>query len=418
MALPGPQGGAPPDDAFERNFEMLSEALQASEPAAPPGPPAGERPGTLPGVPGLAAPPVAGSEPQMASGGSPPLSAPAPGGPAAGAPAAGPPAPAGIAPAGAPPAPPAPASGPVRAPGPGPPGGGKKRGPGRPSKTPAPPSIPYHGVASTPAFPQDILEVCSSVPLAWKSLFQFFDRLKVEQIFLQADQAGIQIYTVDGSEKLRIRANIEGKRLNHYYCSQRVALNINHAHLSKIFSNISRNFHLLQLFYQRDDPSNLTISLTDVTLNKSHFFPVRVSPVTPESWWGELDRQFDGRDESQVVWTVPTHAFKKSHEIATQTATSVKVELVGGGCLNYKYIGNGAKEFSEVYSNSDKIKLQTRLEPGEVFMTSYSAAAGKTLSSSIPADSVTVYCTAGQPLLFVSEEENVGIGIMAVLAPT
>jgi hypothetical protein len=293
-----------------------------------------------------------------------------------------------------------------------------RRGPGRPSKNPAPPKIPFRGIAPQPTYQGDVFEIASSYPLAWKSLFQFFDKLKVGQIFLSANQSGMRIFTIDGSESIKIRAEIEGKRLNHYFCGQELALNINHAHLTKIFSTISRNFHLIQFFYMLSDPSNLTISLTDVSLQKSHFFPVRVSPVIAEEWWGELDRHNAEKDSSRVIWTVPDYAFRKSHEIATQTSSTMTVELVGGGHLTYKFTGNGTKDFSEVYTDSEKIKLQTLLQPGEVFVISYNAMAGKILSSSVPADAVTIHCSESKPLLFISEEQTIGIKMMAALKPS
>lgn len=294
----------------------------------------------------------------------------------------------------------------------------KKRGPGRPSKAPPPPKLECYGIVAAPRYPGNILEVGSGQPLAFKGLVGFFEKLKVDQIHIHGTPTGLILYTADSSESLRVRAEIHGASMNHYYCGEEFWLSVNRAHVSKIFGCINKSFHRIRWIYQNSDRGVLTIILSDTTLEKDHSFPITVAAVVPNPQWTDLARLNRERDTYKLRWTVPQSVFKKCHEIATQTAVTIRVGLVHNGQLTLSYLGTGIRDFSETYKDSSKIALRSLLAPGEIFSVHYSANAGKTLSAaSPPADAVTVFCTEKKPLLFLSEDHVSGISVVTAMTP-
>lgn len=294
----------------------------------------------------------------------------------------------------------------------------KKRGPGRPSKVTPPPPLQRYGIVAKPSFAEDILELGSGQPMAFKRLFGFFDKLKVDQVLIHGTPTGLNFYTADSTELLRVRAEVQGSRMNHYYCGEEFWLSLNQAHVSKIFNCINKSFHCIRFIFRHTDHNVLMISLTDTTLGKDNYFPVTVNPAVSNPRWTELERFHGERDSYRVSWTIPQQAFKKCHEIATQTAVSIKVSLVAGGKLTLSYMGNGIQDFSETYQDSSKIKLRSLLQPGEVFAVDYSAIGGKTLSAATPAETVTIFCTEKKPLLFLSEDQEAGILVLTAMPPS
>jgi hypothetical protein len=294
----------------------------------------------------------------------------------------------------------------------------KKRGPGRPSKAGPPPKLERHGIVAQPRYQEDILELGSEQPCAFKRLFAFFDKLKACQILIQGTPTGLNFYTTDDTELLRVRAEIQGAQMNHYYCGEEFWLSLNQAHVSKIFGCINKSFHRIRFIFRHTDRNVFTISLTDTALGKDNFFPITVNPASSNPQWSELERLYRERDMYRVSWTVPRMVFKKCHEIATQTAISIKVNLVAGGQLRLSYIGNGIQNFSETYQDSSKIKLRSLLAPGEVFAIDYSAPSGMSLSGAIPADEVSIFCTEKKPILFLCEDDEAGISVLTAMPPS
>lgn len=294
----------------------------------------------------------------------------------------------------------------------------KRRGPGRPSKGPAAPRICYFGVVDTPKFPESLLELGSDKPDAFKKLFTFLSKLKVEEIYMHCTPELVEFFASDSSDLLRVRVEVQGERMNHYYCKNEFWLRLSQEDMMKPFGAISKNcFHLVKLSYKETDPTVLNIILSDKVHHKENLFPTTASPVLSEQKWMTLTQCFNEREDYKVSWTVSQTLFKKSHEIAVQTARTIKIQLIGGGPLTLRYMGTGIQDFSEIYRDGQKIELESKLASGELFEIEYSATGAKTLSTTSQADQVTIYCTDFKPLLFVSADTTAGISVLTAMEP-
>lgn len=301
----------------------------------------------------------------------------------------------------------------IMAPGPAP---VKRRGPGRPSKVPAAPQIKFVGIVNEPKFPDHRLELASANPQAFKKLFTFFEKLKAEEIHIHATPTELTFYTEDAKGELRVRAAVQGARINYYYCSaEPFWLSLNRAHVSRLFASIDKSFHKITIVYCYSDSMVLEFGLWDLLCAKENRFPVSVSIPVPKPNWLSLAKFDEERKDYTVAWTVNQRIFKKCHEIANQYAKVIKVELIGGSNLTLRYNGSGIPQFSEVYKNAEKIALESKLRPGEPFAIDYSALCGKTLSSATPAETVRIYCKSERPILFLSEEA--GISVLTAMEP-
>lgn len=292
----------------------------------------------------------------------------------------------------------------------------KRRGPGRPTKNPATEPLPMTGIASSPrGGAENILELAAEQPMAFKKLFNFFIKLGAQIVHLHANPTRICLYTSDGSSQIRVRAEVAGNQMNHYYCAEDFWISLNAEDLWKIFSCVSKEFQRIRFIYKRTDRSAFLISLSDRLLDKDNNFPMSVSIATPNPQWLELERMDAEKKKYKVSWTVSQAVFKKCHEIATQTSEIIKVSLTGGGNLTLGYHGSGVYDYVETYKDSKKINLQSKLAAGDMFAVDYSAQIGRTLSTAIPASEVTIYCNEHCPILVVSKEDSTGISVTSAL---
>ena len=294
----------------------------------------------------------------------------------------------------------------------------KRRGPGRPSKGPAAPEIRYYGIVEAPKYSESLLELGSDKPEAFKKLFNFFGKLKVEDIHMHCTPTLVEFFATDSSGLLRVRAEVLGERMNHYYCREEFWLRLSQEDMMKAFGCISKNcFHVVKLSYKETDNAVLNIILSDEVHSKENRFPTTASPALPDRDWLTLSQLSEEKDDYKVSWTVSQVLFKKSHDIAAQTAKTIKVQLIGGGALTLRYMGTGIQDFSETYHDDQKIGLESKLAPGELFEIDYSANGAKTLSATTQADQVTIYCTNNKPLLFVSTDTTAGISVLTSMDP-
>lgn len=287
--------------------------------------------------------------------------------------------------------------------------GTKKRGPGRPSKTPKAPEIQMLGIVDAPRYSDNLLELASGNPQAFKGLFSFFEKLRAETLHIHATPRELIFYTEDTSGLLRVRAAVKGDAINHYYCAESFWLSINREDVSKPTGCIDKSFHKLTIIYKRSDPGLLEFVACDLIRDKDNRFPISVQPATPNPHWTRLAELDTERDAYPLSWSISQKGFKKCHDIACRFAKTITIEKFSNTPLTLIYEGSGVAPFSEVYRDPQKIGLRSEIREGEVFRVDYDAECGKTLSSAIPSETVRVHCKMDSPLLFHSEENGISI---------
>jgi hypothetical protein len=286
-----------------------------------------------------------------------------------------------------------------------------KRGPGRPSSTPPAPRVNMVGVVKTPQSPDNRLELGSDKPLAFKRLFAFFNALKAENIHIHATKDTLYIYTEDHQMDLLICVEIDGSKLNHYYCEKPFWLCVDRASIGKIFANIDKTYHKIRMRCTHSDPMTLEVHFHDLQVKKMNTFPLTIKTPQPCTKWTKLTENAEKCiNGSLVSWVVTQKMFKKTHEIASQTTEDkIRIELVQGDNLKLRYQGCGIPQFVEEYTSPDKISLVSGLGPGEVFSVNYSVHAGKTLSSANPAETLSIHCAQDLPIIFRSYKDGITI---------
>jgi len=286
----------------------------------------------------------------------------------------------------------------------------KKRGPGRPSKTPAAPPIRHDGIVTEPRNQDDRLEVSSANPQMFKSLFNYFEKLKCDEIHIHATPTGLNFYSEDAKKDLKVRASIAGEQMNWYYCADEFWLSLNLGTVKGLTSKIDKSFHVVKFVYRYSDAMVFEMILQNRTAKIDHHWPLTVGIPTPRPEWVDLEKVTTSIDEYPLAWTIDAKSFKKTHDIAKLHATTIRIEIVGGtDRLKLSYAGSGIPTFSEEYTDSKQINLLNNLEEDEIFSVDYSASSGTTLSGAIPSDHVRIFCKEDSPILFLSNEEGISL---------
>lgn len=287
----------------------------------------------------------------------------------------------------------------------------KKRGPGRPSKTPQAPPTRHYGIVDTPKFPNSILELGYQDPSAFKHLFSFLEKLKCSEVVMHGTPSQLTINSSDSTEKINVMAVVDGNTMNHYYCGREFWLSITLSDIDKIFRCIDKTFNIIKFHYSATDTILLEIQLCNSAIAKTNQFTAVVTELTqPPATWDNVADLYNARGTSSISMRLPSKSFKKTHEIAINTAKVVNVQYTGGQPqVTLEWNGTGFAPCKEVYTNLGAISFQSRMRPGDIMSLKYSALCGKNLSAAVINEHVELHMWDRKPVLALFEGPGITV---------
>lgn len=291
----------------------------------------------------------------------------------------------------------------------------KRRGPGRPpSKPPAKP-LPLNGIVSNPKYPHNRFEFAlgdPTPPTIFKSLFNYFKNLKVQQITTRYDPQRITFFAKDHTGVSDVIAYVEGKHVNWYYCEGTFWLSDTRETVAKMYANIDKSFHKISLYYRHDTPDHFKYVFKDSDLEKECLHQFDVTVVQPDEEWLEIEKNIvpsktqGPKNKYPVQFTLTAKAFKKSINDVVGYSDRITYEKIGSEYpLQLTYITSGHR-YNEVYHNSKKIKLYSEVKQNRTFRATIKISTIKSLASAMVTKNIRILCRETNYMLFRSDIDD------------
>lgn len=297
----------------------------------------------------------------------------------------------------------------------------KRRGPGRPPSKPPAPSLEKTGISDAPADPNNRLEFVYSDPTIFKSLFTYFKNIKAKEIHLRCGGTGLTFFALDHSKTSRVVAHVAGEHVNWYYCEEEFWLTLNRESVEKMFATIDKTFYKITIMQTIDDLSSLIFVFKDPEIDKECTYKISLPGHTPdeELYDAETILTPEGLIENfPIEFKLTAKQFKKSISDASNYSDIISFEKLGESNplqLSYKMCG---VMYYEVYRDSDKIRLRSSVEDGNMFICTIKIANVKSLASSMVTDDVRILCREHGDILFRSaiDDKALVVSTMTKLA--
>ena len=273
------------------------------------------------------------------------------------------------------------------------------RRPGRPRKNPIKKNKPRNGISNKPSINDNCVELLYDKPIILKKMVQFFKMMAVEKLQIIFDKTKIIIWANDHHIKNRIYITIDGNKLNHYYCKEKIDIGLICKDLEVVLSKIDKTYTSIIIASQEGyTQKNLLILLkTEINIDERHQIELIGSypKLTDETIF--FNKKYD------IKFTLPGKYFKKMiTDIKTFTDILSICQHEKEEPLKFEYTTRNKKiKSTNIVNNREIINLVSNLNNDDSFRLSFIVDYVKPISSSTLSEYITICCTESNPLLFI-----------------
>jgi len=292
----------------------------------------------------------------------------------------------------------------------------KKRGPGRPpTRPPVPPAVKY-GIIDSPRQPEHCIEFIYDDPLILKSIFAYFKNLKSRIIHVRCNKEGLTFFAKDHLETSRVVAKIMGEHSVLWYCEREFWFEFAREQVEKIFSTIDKTFSSFAMYQDRDQGDMITFSFEDPEIKKECKYRISLKSYEKDIELRNAESLLANTDDYKVEFTLSSKQFKKSISDACCHSKTITYDITNNEeCILRMMYTLPEMVFDEIYQDSEKIKLKTKLTPSEHFQCEINIVNIKSLAMSMVTDNVRISCTSGAYLILRSLFEEKSITLDTVV---
>jgi len=301
----------------------------------------------------------------------------------------------------------------------------RTRKPGRPRKTPRHHPIPIEGVVKKPKCPNHIVELYYHNPNNLKKILQFLHQESVTDIFISFKRDKMILLAEDAVNKSKIQLIIDGTRVNRYFTSTIVNIDLNFDDLKIFGDKLDGSYDALTFIVDKErERSSLDFLLensfkidemTHVIVNKMKF--------TDQNDISYKEKKFAdhiSEEEYPLKFELPGKYLKKMIIDAKNAGGGrgqLRVEKHGDDPLEFTYAsGNNRVQESRKVRDEKIIKVTSRLTKEESLSTAVCIDYIKPLNSFLAsADKVTIYCSKIKPMIFDISIENGVFSLIVVV---
>ncbi len=279
----------------------------------------------------------------------------------------------------------------------------QKKKVGRPRRLPPPTPLPKLGIVDSPNNDENLVEMSyenvENVTI-FKKIFNLFKSMNVTEINIVFNTNYAKIYGIDHLEKNLINIKINANKLNHYFCTFPISITLDPKNLDKITQKIDKNYNLFSMILKKNSyRNNLIIVLNNkhLSIDESHIINLIESDTDLSSLYEKtidynlypLKFELTGKYFKKLIGDVSTFS-----EIFT-------IEKINPGNLQfvYKNLNNTIKGYN-ICKDPNKIKLETTLNPTDIFSVSVRIDYIKALSNSLLGDTIQIYADSENDLVF------------------
>ncbi len=275
-----------------------------------------------------------------------------------------------------------------------------KRSVGRPRLLQKVDPLPKLGIVNNPQSNDNLIELSYDNVGIFKKIFSLLKLMNVKEINIQFHTNYAKIYGIDHLEKNLINIKIDSAKLNHYYCEQPINITLEPKNLDKITQKIDKNYNLFSIILKKNSYRNhLIIILNNKTLSidESHIINLIESD-------GDLNQLYNKNVDYNLYplkFELPGKYFKKLINDISVFSELFTIEKVNDSPLRfiYKNINNTIKGYN-ICKDHDKLKLESTLQPDDIFSVSIRIDYIKALSNSLLSDSIKIYADKENDIIF------------------
>lgn len=245
--------------------------------------------------------------------------------------------------------------------------GGKKKKPGRPRKENIHIPIAVHGIVQAPVNAEDLIEMIYSEPTLFKKYIALLKGYQVGEIELNFDKTGLRIDTKNRVGSVDISTVISGACMNLYYCKEPIRIWVKRSALEMVVNALSNHHCRITWLLRENYREMLYVIIKNSVYGSDQIFEVEVfskdatvPPVPPDD------------SAYPVRFKIATKYFKKVVTSVSKDSKRFTIQKNGNQPLQLT-IGRSQDSnvgWTEVYSESDKIGLQSTIGGEDIFNVS------------------------------------------------
>jgi hypothetical protein len=277
-----------------------------------------------------------------------------------------------------------------------------KKKPGRPRKKPVVAPFEIHGVVQAPLDKKNVVEMMYHNPIMFRKLISLLKSLSVNEVYLKFSKDKIIIVTMDHFKKSLVVAEINGFKLNHYFCEKEIEIGVRREVLEKIFHTVDKVYNRVVLKLKKDSHrSVLFIELYYYDLDKMDQYEVELINLQ-----NKITKIEENILEYPIRFEFTSKYFKKIINDMSSMADSFSIEKIGLGPLQITYQTPKYVNLNSVYRDGTKIKLFSAVKEDDIFAVSVKLENVKPFACANVGDTVEIFADKYKKMLFMSKMDK------------
>lgn len=242
----------------------------------------------------------------------------------------------------------------------------QRKKPGRPRKTVNNIQVEVHGVSDKPANVGDTVELVYCQPNTFKKILTILKQYEVPEVELRFEAGGMRIVTKDHLGKSTIHVILDGKRMNLYYCKDKIRVCVKREDFERVIGSITKEHYKITFILNETYRSYLHIVLRDGKYNINETFDIEVvhkdQPLTAD----------DADDDANypIKFVMDSKTLKTKLTSLRKLSTVWTIQKVGLEPLQFTYDGAKKINYNGVCGDAEKIKLESTVKQDETFTVS------------------------------------------------
>lgn len=282
-----------------------------------------------------------------------------------------------------------------------------KKKPGRPKKQIIKKTVPKLGIVNEPSNNNftdvrmiNIFELLYDNPLMFKKIFSLFKSMFAETITVKLEKENIKMYALNHYKTAQIYVNIKGNKMNRYYLNKPLEFGLSSGNIQKIFQTLNKNCSKISWFTSlQHERSKIKIGLTNDEMEEDSIYTLDLDQVPEYNW--AVEEELALEQDYMLKFELPSSYFKKKVNDFILLGKIMKIEKHGDNPLRLSYVfENGNQNTS--FKNIDKIKLNSKIGPNDIFSTSVYLSSIKPLASSLISDYMQVSACIDKKIIFTA----------------
>jgi len=277
------------------------------------------------------------------------------------------------------------------------------RRPGRPPKTSAIDSNAMtHGIVTTPIDEENVFEMEYDNPRLFKQLCAMLKNFCVNELVWHITTDEIKISTIDGGEVSKIFIVFRGHMMTRFYVKEPIDICVKRETLEKIFKVATATHKHISFVLKAEDASRvLYLSMRDSSLDMDLNYEIELIQRPMSKEYDEAPT-----DDYPIKFEMPMTQFKTLLADINVGSDIFNISKYGDEPLELGY--NIAQKINlvAVFRNPEKIKLQSKIDPDDIFSVTVNIPRVKPFSSSSLGTQVKIAADRYKPICMTTSVDT------------